>query len=86
MRPIDADALNTRIDKCVGINCLGLEPVMAIRDVKALISFMPTIDAISVEWLKRKMRQEDEWGNILRAEYIKDLIWEWQKEQEEESD
>ena len=80
MRLIDADALNMRIDKCVGIDCLGLEPVMAIRDVKAMISVMPTIDAIPVEWLK-KVRKD----NRLTIDDVEtiDLImaW-WQKEQE----
>lgn len=49
MRVIDADALNARIDKCVRESGIGLEPVMAIRDIKALISVMPTFEAVQIE-------------------------------------
>lgn len=42
---ISRDYLLERIDKCVGIDGIGLEPVMAIRDIKALISVMPTVEA-----------------------------------------
>ena len=45
MRLIDVDALIQRIDKGVGETGIGLEPVMAIRDIKELISTMPTVDA-----------------------------------------
>lgn len=44
-RLIDADALIQRIDKGVGVTGIGLEPVMAIRDIKELISTMPTVNA-----------------------------------------
>ena len=79
-RLIDADALNTGIDKCVGIDGLGLEPVMAIRDIKSLLSIMPTIAAIPVEWLK-KVRKDDRLtiDDVETIDLI--LIW-WQKEQE----
>lgn len=76
MRLGDYDALNARIDKCVGIDGLGLEPVMAIRDIKALISVMPTIPAIPVEWLRK-------WPKSLReGAYVHDILRDWQKEQE----
>lgn len=40
--------LIARIDKCVGLDGIGLEPVMAIRDVKALVSVLPAVDAAPV--------------------------------------
>lgn len=80
MKLIDADALNGRIDKCVTLSGVGLEPLMAVRDIKALISVMPTIDAIPVEWLRNlcaiaKMETDDEM-------FIDWLIQTWREEQE----
>ena len=49
---IDSVNLIARIDKCYQESAktgLGLEPVMAIRDIKALISVMPTVDAVPVK-------------------------------------
>lgn len=48
MRPIDADYFIKRLDACDTLKGIGLEPVMAIRDVKALISVMPGVDAVPV--------------------------------------
>lgn len=56
---IDSENLLARIDKCYQESAktgLGLEPIMAIRDIKALISVMPTVDAAPVvhgrwQWL-----------------------------------
>lgn len=48
---IDSENLIARIDKCYHESAktgLGLEPVMAIRDIKALISVMPTVDAVPI--------------------------------------
>lgn len=45
---ISRAAAIARIDKCVALSGIGLEPVMAIRDVKALISVLPAVDAASV--------------------------------------
>ena len=78
MRLCDCDALNARIDKCVGIDGLGLEPVMAIRDIKALISVMPTIDAIPVEWLRDKMQK----SCATDANPFGYVLAEWLEEQE----
>lgn len=83
MKAIDADALNARIDKCVGIDGLGLEPVMAIRDIKALISVMPTSNAIPVEWIRSQLKNnpndiESTYGDIC----LNELIDRWQEEQE----
>ena len=82
MRQIDADALNERIDRCVGIDGLGLEPLMAIRDIKALISVMPSIDAIPVEWLREKMNLADDAGDLDSVDLFSWIIQTWQKEQE----
>jgi hypothetical protein len=49
---IDSENLIARIDKCYQESAktgLGLEPVMAIRDIKALISVMPKVDAAPVK-------------------------------------
>ena len=49
---IDSENLIARIDKCYQESAktgLGLEPVMAIRDIKALISVMQTVDAAPVK-------------------------------------
>ena len=37
-----------RIDKCVALSGIGLEPVMAVRDIKALISVLPAVNAAPV--------------------------------------
>ena len=59
-RLTDTNALIQRLDKCVGETGLGLEPVMAIRDIKELISLMPTVDAIPVDWLERRLDETAE--------------------------
>lgn len=57
---IDSENLLARIDKCYQESAktgLGLEPVMAIRDVKLLISVMPTVEAAPVvhgQWIHCK--------------------------------
>lgn len=57
---IDSENLIARIDKCYQESAktgLGLEPVMAIRDIKALISVMPTVDAAPVKhgrWIEKE--------------------------------
>lgn len=54
---IESEALLARLDKLYqlsAINGLGLEPVMAMRDIKALISAMPELEAVPVKhgrWL-----------------------------------
>lgn len=63
MRLIDVDAFNDRLDRCVLINGLGLEPVMAIRDIKALLSVIPTVEAEPVVH-GRWMTCEDGWGDL----------------------
>ena len=45
---ISRSAAIARIDKCVALSGIGLEPVMAVRDIKALISVLPAVDAAPV--------------------------------------
>jgi hypothetical protein len=45
----------------------------------------PVVDAIPVEWLCRKMREEENNGNILKAEYLKELIWEFHQDDGQEA-
>ena len=77
MRTIDADYLIKRLDKCDPMNGIGLEPVMAIRDIKALISVVPTVDAAPVKhgrWEPVKNLEGmfkcslcgDEWGSAAK--------------------
>ena len=45
---IDRDNLLARIDRCVSEAGKDAAQVMAIRDIKALISVMPEVDAVPV--------------------------------------
>lgn len=79
---ISRAAAIARIDKCVALSGIGLEPVMAIRDIKSLISVMPAVDAIPVEWLREKMRG---YASALKSTETAALVMVmqmWQKEQE----
>lgn len=51
--------------------------------IKAMLEVQPAVDAIPVEWLCENIREEAERGNILHAEYIKGLIWEWHQKKQE---
>lgn len=59
---IESEDLLARIDKCYQESAktgLGLEPVMAIRDIKALISVVPTVDAVPLKhgrWIHCKWK------------------------------
>lgn len=44
---------------------------------------VPAVEAIPIEWLCQKVREEGERENVLHAEYIKELIWEWHQEEQE---
>ena len=83
MKLIDADALKGRIDKCVTLSGVGLEPLMAVRDIKALISVMPTIDAIPVEWIENMLK---EWlkgsASFEMCGAISAMLVRWREEQE----
>lgn len=78
MRLIDADALLKR-KGCAYDSEGHLLFAVGTGDIVNA----PTIDAIPVEWLCQKIREEREQSNILKAEYIKDLIWEYHQEQNE---
>ena len=61
---IDSENLIARIDKCYQESAktgLGLEPVMAIRDIKALISVMPEVDAMPVTHCKDCINWDTAW-------------------------
>ena len=45
---ISRAAAIARIDNCVVLSGIGLEPVMAVRDIKALISVLPAVAAVAV--------------------------------------
>ena len=65
---IESENLIARIDKCYQESAktgLGLEPVMAIRDIKALISIMPTVDAAPVVHGRWEWFDDEELKNIL---------------------
>ena len=56
---ISRAAAIARIDKCVALSGIGLEPVMAVLDVKALISVLPAVNAAPVvhgEWVEEPDR------------------------------
>ena len=67
---IERENLLTRIDKLYqlyAINGLGLEPVMAIRDIKAMIFLMPEVDAVPVKhgrWMTYKY-DEKQYRNVI---------------------
>jgi len=54
-------------------------------DILKRLEKIPAVDAIPVEWLCRKMREEENNGNILKAEYLKELIWEFHQDDEQEA-
>ncbi len=58
---------------------------IALSDFCSSIDEIPTVDAIPVEWLCRKMREEESNGNILKAEYLKKLIWEFHQDDGQEA-
>lgn len=48
MRPIDSEYLLERIDKCVAESGIESDPVMTVRDIKSLITLIPTANVISI--------------------------------------
>lgn len=79
MRPIDADALKDNM-----FYYAVPEMVWDRGDIEHKINEMPTIDAISVEWLREKIKEhtdEEGWQDYL-ANSFGLCIEEWQKEQE----
>lgn len=50
-----------RIDKCVEANYVVTDPLMTIHDIKALISILPTVDAVPIRhgyWIDRDGQYE----------------------------
>lgn len=61
---IESEDLLARIDKLYqlsAINGLGLEPVMAMRDIKALIFRMPEVDAVPIIRCKNCINWDTAW-------------------------
>lgn len=64
---IESEDLLARINKCYQESAktgLGLEPVMAIRDIKALISVIPEVDAAPVKhgrWIPDDEEYQSGW-------------------------
>lgn len=81
MRLIDADALNKELQKRVGSPTDD-----KLYEANLVIIEAPTIPAIPVEWLESQIRpytgDVSDIGKSSRNGTIKNLIREWQKEQE----
>ena len=71
MRLIDADALKEHA---------GYYQSVTVQSIDAA----PTVDAIPVEWLCGKIREEEKFGGIPFGRYLKELIWEWHQEDGEQ--
>jgi hypothetical protein len=92
MALINADDLRTywkvarNCDNCkyTEKNCV-MDYSHSLCDFCISIDEIPTVDAIPVEWLCRKMREEENNGNIIKAEYLKELIWEFHQDDEQEA-
>ena len=50
-------------------------PLLYAGDFVSALIHLPAIDAIPVEWLCGKIRDEGKRGNVLKAEYLKELIF-----------
>ena len=81
-RLTDADALKSFIRSIPDISGLGLEPVIAVRDVLEMIDRAPTIDAIPVEWLKAQINDAIDDNETELASDIDWLIRKYKNEQE----
>lgn len=78
MRPIDADALKDNM-----FHYTAPEMVWDRGDIEHKINEMPTIDAIPVEWLKKKRKEALQEGmRPDEVDAVEMVIWMWQKEQE----
>lgn len=85
MRLIDGDALENAIDKerqmLIEQERLGAEHIV-VHHARRLIEDAPTIDAIPVEWLREKMDEADDAGDIDSVDMFSWIIQAWHKEQE----
>lgn len=76
MRIIDADALSNELFKRHVHDGEELVPMLYYDDAVKVVENAPTIDAIPVEWLRK-------WPKDLReGAYVRDILQDWQKEQE----
>jgi hypothetical protein len=75
---VDADKQLEWVDYMKPIHGIGLEPVVAVETVRDLIKGAATIDAIPVEWLRKK-REVAIWQFAGAIDW---LLSDWQKEQE----
>ena len=75
-RLIDADTLPSALfQKHVHVE-EALEPMLYFEDAVKVVENAPIIDAIPVEWLRK-------WPKDLReGAYVRDILMDWQKEQE----
>ena len=79
-RMIDADALCARIEnEFDGVCVYDVSGNEAAREFCDMVDVAPTIDAISVEWLKGLMLSTDD--DVDKVEFAW-IMREWQKEQE----
>jgi len=81
-RLIDADALKSALAHAAKDYCNRNGPMRAI-DFESLIDKATTIDAIPVEWLKKRREQlrQKEYGGLGVAAITKVLMY-WHEEQE----
>lgn len=86
MRLIDADALKEQVEShAVSMSvCLSMDEhygkVTMREDCLQDINAAPTVPAIPVEWLRK-------WPKDLReGAYVRDILMDWQKEQEAQND
>lgn len=78
MRPIDADALKENM-----FHYAAPEMMWDRGDIEHKINEMPTIDAIPVEWMKKKRKEALQEGmRPDEVEAVEMVLWMWQKEQE----
>ena len=75
MRLIDEDDLLSRIKK---IN-MHISVALQFREI---ILTQPTVEAIPVELIERKIEEYDRNLNYIKAEALTDLIYDWRKENE----
>lgn len=61
----------------------SMPPYYSLRDICAAIDEIPTIHAIPVEWVKKKIiGATKDLGAVIHDGVLKELLFDWQKEQE----
>lgn len=82
MRLVDADALPSALFQKHVHDKEELEPMLYFEDAVKVVEDAPTIDAIPVEWLKKKREHCKSTWDIDFYEAVQLVLCEWQKEQE----